>query len=78
MTSEELRAKYPKGRRVVATARYRAAFAFPVPRADGPTGVVVGYGRRRLITRGEGLIRVLRDGLSHPKTYHADFWEPIV
>ena len=33
------------------------------------TGIVVGHGRSPM------LIRVLRDGLKTPITYHADFWE---
>lgn len=70
MTKDELRAAYPIGARVVATAACRAQFRF---RKDQPdTGQVVGYGHD------EDQIRVVRDGQTTPQTFHRRFWDVIV
>ncbi len=68
---EALKVAYPVGCRVVATARFRAAFRLHSG-SDGPVGTVVGYGRK------PQHIQVLRDGIKNPVTYATELWDKIV
>lgn len=70
MTRDELRAAYPLGCRVVATARCREVF--PARPCAPDTAKVIGYGHE------EDQIRVVRDGQVTPQTYHRQFWDVIV
>lgn len=63
------RESYPKGCRVVATAKYREQFPRSSPQL---TGQVIGYGRD-----GKS-VRVKRDGHRAAATYHWHFWDRIV
>lgn len=65
-----VREGYPKGCRVVATARYHTQFSHRGGR--DVTAVVVGYGRAR------DHVRVRRDGLKSAETFHWHFWDRIV
>lgn len=65
-----VREGYPKGCRVVATARYHTRFSHRGGR--DVTAVVVGYSRD-----GEG-VRVRRDGLKAVERHHWHFWDRIV
>ena len=69
MTKDELRAAYPIGRPVVATALFREQFA---TWGRGLTATVVGYGRN------DDTIRVRREGQTTVQTYHRHFWDRIV
>ena len=69
MTKPELKAAYPLGCRVVATAQFTTQFA---TWGRGLSAVVVGYGRE------EDMIRVRRDGQRTVQTYHRHFWDAVV
>ena len=63
VVDKAFRGKWPKGRRVVATAYYRRNFP-----NSAVTGVVAGYGR------GINLIRVRVGDASEPTTFHVVHW----
>lgn len=70
MTRDELRAAYPLGCRVVATAKWHEQFRIRTGKAD--TGRVVGYGQE------EDQVVIVRDGQTSRVTYHVQFWDVIV
>jgi hypothetical protein len=65
------REAYPKGCRVVATAKFRERYQrkFYV---HPTTGVVVGH------SRDSSRVRVQRDGQRSSRAYHWSFWDRII